>query len=253
MKPRIPPVGAPVVALPAACATTRLIPTLLLLAPTGASAATSTAATAPPALASVPRDFLLFALALLVLLAAIGANVWFNLRDPAVLDHFPVIGCAVLLAVLVTAPLRRPTWALLPGAFKSSLFLLGLVCCASLMPVDALPAPSWPSALGLGFVSAVFDNIPLTALAIRQDGFDWGFLAYAVGFGGLMMWFGSSAGVALAGLYPDARSVWAWVRGGWHVVVAYVLGFFCHAGGGRLASASDQNRACSHPAGRGRN
>jgi Na+/H+ antiporter NhaD/arsenite permease-like protein len=94
------------------------------------------------------------------------------------------------------------------------------------MPVDALPAPSWPTALGLGFISAVFDNIPLTALAIRQDGFDWGFLAYAVGFGGSMIWFGSSAGVALSGMYPEARSVLAWVKGGWHVVVGYVLGFF---------------------------
>jgi Na+/H+ antiporter NhaD/arsenite permease-like protein len=34
------------------------------------------------------------------------------------------------------------------------------------MPVEALPAASWRLAFGLGFVSAVFDNIPLTALAI---------------------------------------------------------------------------------------
>ena len=162
----------------------------------------------------------------LALLAAVAANLWFNLRDPAVLDRWPVIGAAVVAAVLLTAPLRAPGWHLLPGALKGSLFLLGLVWCASLMPVDHLPAPSWPTTLGLGFVSAVFDNIPLTTLAIRQDGFDWGFLAYAVGFGGSMVWFGSSAGVALAGQYPEARSVGAWLRGGWHVVVGYVLGFF---------------------------
>ena len=161
-----------------------------------------------------------------MLLAAIAANLWFNLREPAVLDRFPVIGAAVIAALLLTAPLRRPGWHLLPGAFKGSVFLLSLVWCASLMPVDHLPAPSWPTTLGLGFVSALFDNIPLTALAIRQDGFDWGFLAYAVGFGGSMIWFGSSAGVALAGLYPEARSVGAWLRGGWHVAVGYVLGFF---------------------------
>jgi Na+/H+ antiporter NhaD/arsenite permease-like protein len=93
------------------------------------------------------------------------------------------------------------------------------------MPVEALPAASWPSALGLGFVSAVFDNIPLTALALRQGGYDWGFLAYAVGFGGSMIWFGSSAGVALASMFPQARSVGAWLKGGWHVAVGYVLGF----------------------------
>ena len=41
-----------------------------------------------------------------------------------------------------------------------------------------------------------------------------------------MIWFGSSAGVALASMYPQARSVGAWLKGGWHVAVGYVLGFF---------------------------
>jgi Na+/H+ antiporter NhaD/arsenite permease-like protein len=161
-----------------------------------------------------------------ILLAAVAANLWFNLNNPAVLDHLPVIGMAVVLAILVTAPVRTPTWSLLPGAFKGSIFLLALVWCASLMPVDKLPVASWQTAFGLGFVSSVFDNIPLTALAIRQDGYDWGFLAYAVGFGGSMIWFGSSAGVALSNMYPEARSVGNWLRGGWHVAVGYVLGFF---------------------------
>ena len=106
------------------------------------------------------------------------------------------------------------------------MFLVSLVLAASLMPVEALPAASWQVALGLGFVSAVFDNIPLTALALKQGGYDWGFLAYAVGFGGSMVWFGSSAGVALASQFAEARSVRAWLVGGWHVAVAYVLGFF---------------------------
>jgi hypothetical protein len=47
-----------------------------------------------------------------------------------------------------------------------------------------------------------------------------------VGFGGSMLWFGSSAGVALASLFPQARSAGRWVADGWHVAVAYVVGFF---------------------------
>jgi Na+/H+ antiporter NhaD/arsenite permease-like protein len=46
--------------------------------------------------------------------------------------------------------------------------------CASLMPVEQLPAASWQTTFGLGFLSAVFDNIPLTALALKQGGYDWG-------------------------------------------------------------------------------
>ncbi len=162
-----------------------------------------------------------------ILFAAIGANVYFNLRHPELLTRAPVIALAAWLAIVLTGWIRPPDWSLLPGATRSSVFLLSLVLCAAMMPVDRLPPASWQVALGLGFVSAVFDNIPLTALALHQGGYDWGFLAYAVGFGGSMVWFGSSAGVALAGMFPQARSVGAWVVGGWHIAVGYLIGFAC--------------------------
>jgi Na+/H+ antiporter NhaD/arsenite permease-like protein len=162
----------------------------------------------------------------IILAAAIAMNVLINVKFTESSDSFPFIGAAVWAAILVTAPWRQPDWKLLPGAFKGSVFLLSLILCASMMPVEKLPAASWQTALGLGFVSAVFDNIPLTALALKQGGYDWGYLAYAVGFGGSMIWFGSSAGVALANMYPQAKSVGLWLRHGWHVAVAYVIGFF---------------------------
>lgn len=161
-----------------------------------------------------------------ILIIAILSNVTANLRFPALLDMLPVIGLAVWIVILATAPLRRPDWSIMPETFLGTIFLLALVTCASMMPVEELPAASWPTALGLGFVSAVFDNIPLTALALKQGGYDWGFLAYAVGFGGSMIWFGSSAGVALSNMYPEAKSVGLWLRHGWHIAVAYVIGFF---------------------------
>lgn len=161
-----------------------------------------------------------------ILVSAIVANVVCNLYFPAVLDQVPVIGLAVVAAILVTAPLRAPDWSLLPANMKGTIFLLALVTSASLMPVEKLPAASWQTAFGLGFISAVFDNIPLTALALKQDGYDWGFLAYAVGFGGSMIWFGSSAGVALSNMYPEAKSVGQWIKHGWHIALAYVIGFF---------------------------
>ena len=114
----------------------------------------------------------------------------------------------------------------MPETAKGTIFLLALVTCASLMPVEELPGASWQTAFGLGFLSSVFDNIPLTALALKQGGYDWGYLAYAVGFGGSMIWFGSSAGVALSNMYPEAKSVGLWLRHGWYIAVAYVIGFF---------------------------
>ena len=161
----------------------------------------------------------------LILTFAIVTNVVVNLRFNHLADHFPFIGVAVWLAILISVAMRRPDWEVLPETAKGSVFLLSLVLCASMMPVEELPPASLLVALGLGFVSAVFDNIPLTALAIKQGGYDWGFLAYAVGFGGSMIWFGSSAGVALTNMYPEAKSVGQWLRHGWHVALAYVVGF----------------------------
>jgi Na+/H+ antiporter NhaD/arsenite permease-like protein len=160
-----------------------------------------------------------------ILLLAMTTNVLVNqfLREES--GAFPYIGAAVWLAILMTIPVRRHDWELIPQNMKGTCFLLALVAMASMMPVDSLPAPSWQSAMGLGAVSAMFDNIPLTALALKQGGYDWGFLAYAVGFGGSMLWFGSSAGVALSNMYPEARSVGLWLRHGWPIAVAYVLSY----------------------------
>ena len=171
-------------------------------------------------------DWVRVGIVALILVCAVVANVVMNVRFPQIADSFPFIGAAVWFAILVSLPLRRPDWEVLPETFKGTIFLLSLVLAASMMPVERLPDASWRVALGLGFVSAVFDNIPLTALALKQGGYDWGYIAYAVGFGGSMIWFGSSAGVALSNMYPEAKNAIAWLRGGWHVAVAYVIGFF---------------------------
>ena len=161
----------------------------------------------------------------LILVFAIVTNIVINVEFAALADHFPFIGVAVWAAILLSIPVRRPDWEVLPENFKGTVFLLSLVTCASMMPVEQLPPASALAALSLGFVSAVFDNIPLTALALKQGGYDWGFLAYAVGFGGSMVWFGSSAGVALSNMFPEGKSVGNWLRHGWHVALAYVVGF----------------------------
>jgi Na+/H+ antiporter NhaD/arsenite permease-like protein len=170
-------------------------------------------------------EWMRLAIVAAILIAAVLSNVVANVKFPALPDVLPVIGIAVWIVIFATASLRRPDWEIMPETAKGTIFLLALVLAASMMPVEKLPPPSWPSVLGLGFLSAVFDNIPLTALALNQGDYDWGMLAYAVGFGGSMIWFGSSAGVAISNIYPEAKSVGQWLRHGWHIAVAYVVGF----------------------------
>jgi hypothetical protein len=178
-----------------------------------------------PAVERKPVDWVRVGIVALMLVCAVGANVAAGTFMPSLSHAVPVIGIALWFALLVGALLRSPDWTVLPEAIKGTLFLLALVLAASLMPVEALPPASELSTLGLGFLSAVFDNIPLTALALQQGGYDWGFLAYAVGFGGSMLWFGSSAGVAVSNIFPEAKSVVAWLKAAWWMPIAYVAGF----------------------------
>nr|HPR29667.1 hypothetical protein [Chitinophagales bacterium] len=152
---------------------------------------------------------------LMILAGAISTNI---------LLDFPAAG--VWAAILIGALFAPTPWGEARHALRGSAFLLSVVLCASMMPVDELPPASWQSAFVLGFVSSVFDNIPLTKLALDQSNYDWGMLAYAVGFGGSITWFGSSAGVAITNLFPEGRHLGKWVRGGWHIIIAYVAGFF---------------------------
>ena len=160
-----------------------------------------------------------------ILAAAVTANILANMLSEGE-ETAPWMGLALWGAILLTSIVAKPDWSGIRPASKGALFLAALVAAASLMPVGGLPDPSWQSAFGLGLLSSVFDNIPLTVLALKQGGYDWALLAYAVGFGGSMVWFGSSAGVALTNDYPQGRSVVQWLKQGWFVPVAYVFGFF---------------------------
>lgn len=163
----------------------------------------------------VKIDSIRLGIVLFILLLTILTNVFFD---------FPALG--VWIAILIGSFIRKTDWHEAKNSISGAIFLVALVTCASLMPVNELPGASWQTAFSLGFISSVFDNIPLTKLALEQNGYDWGMLAYAVGFGGSMIWFGSSAGVAISNKFPEARSVFNWLKSGWHIAVAYVLGFF---------------------------
>jgi len=151
----------------------------------------------------------------MILVGAIISNILYDM---------PALG--VWIAIVLSIFIRPVPWKEIPGALKGTIFLLSLVTCASMMPVEELPGASWGTAFALGFLSSVFDNIPLTKLCIDQGHYDWGMLAYTVGFGGSMVWFGSSAGVAITNKFPEGRNVFLWIKKGWHIAVAYVIGFF---------------------------
>ncbi|QNM82229.1 citrate transporter [Sphingomonas sabuli] len=161
-----------------------------------------------------------------ILLAAVAANVSANMLSSDGEESAPWLGLALWAAILVTSLIAKPDWSVTKPAAKGAFFLVSLVAAASLMPIGGLPDPSWQTSFALGGLSSVFDNIPLTVLSLRQGGYDWALLAFAVGYGGSMVWFGSSAGVAITNEYPEARSLRRWIVEGWFVPLGYIVGFF---------------------------
>lgn len=162
----------------------------------------------------IEYKYLLFSL--LILISAVITNIVYDL---------PSLG--VWVAIIISRFIITLNLNIVREAIPGSIFLSSLILSASLMPVESLPSPSTLSTFNLGVISSVFDNIPLTKLAIEQGAYNWAMLAYAVGFGGSMIWFGSSAGVAICNEFPEGRSVKNWIKNAWFIPVAYVIGFIC--------------------------
>ncbi|HET9810080.1 MAG TPA: hypothetical protein VFP53_00100 [Sphingomicrobium sp.] len=213
---------SPLIVLPAFIAA---VPALAIIAPFGAWAQHKH----QPILAhdedGHPLEWRRIWIVFIILVAAVTANVLANLLSEGE-EAAPWLGLALWAALIATSFIAAPDWKLTRNACKGAVFLCALVAAASLMPLAALPEPSWQSTFALGGLSSVFDNIPLTALALAQGGYDWALLAFAVGFGGSITWFGSSAGVAITNDFPEGRSLKRWIVEGWFVPVAYLAGFF---------------------------
>jgi hypothetical protein len=114
-------------------------------------------------------------------------------------------------------------WKSMLKAIPNTVFLLLLVYSAKLIPLTLISDTIFGAfkhfqmepdydiiAIILGLISPIFDNIPLASLALDIGGFHWPFLALAIGFGGSMLWFGSSAGVALAKEFPELEQTRDW-------------------------------------------
>lgn len=147
----------------------------------------------------------------------------------------PALGLwsGILLGCLVGW--KRPSVEEVLKTVPNALFLVLLVAAAEMLPLKILQG--WVEGVNkdgvavlMGLLSPWFDNIPLTALCLRMDGFFWGLLAYTVGFGGSAMWFGSSAGVALGLIHKriyDTRQWWGWSGPFVAMTLSYFVGVVC--------------------------
>ena len=124
----------------------------------------------------------------------------------------------------------------------SILFFFGiLMAIASLEAINVLPelAQQLNStlgslenvAIGIGFLSAVFDNVPLVAALqgmysleiYPTDHYFWELLSYCAGTGGSCLIIGSAAGVAVMGM-EKINFFWYLKKISWVAVIGYLSG-----------------------------
>jgi len=105
-------------------------------------------------------------------------------------------------------------------------FIVSLMLIASLVSIEGWFHPGIMHDYYNGVISALFDNIPLTKMLIDQGGHDYGVLAFAVGVGGSITNFGSSAAIALWADFPEARKFGAWIPWGLLVLVIFTISYF---------------------------
>jgi Na+/H+ antiporter NhaD/arsenite permease-like protein len=124
----------------------------------------------------------------------------------------------------------------------SVLFFFGiLMTIASLEYIHVLPAMAKQLnqavgslenvAIGIGFLSAIFDNVPLVAVlqgmysleTYPTDHYFWELLAYCAGTGGSCLIIGSAAGVAVMGM-EKIDFIWYLKNISWIAVIGFLSG-----------------------------
>lgn len=147
----------------------------------------------------------------------------------------PGLGVWAGLVLGLLFAMRKFEWKVFKESLPNTGFLLLLVGTAEMLPLDDIKPmlnvlPRDVIAILMGILSAWFDNIPLTAVCLALKDFDWGLLAYCVGYGGSAMWFGSSAGVAMGLLFPQIYDTKKWGKPFVIVTGTYLAGAACYMG-----------------------
>ena len=156
-----------------------------------------------------PLDTKIAVLFALTIAAILGGHVFFHL--PPVLVFLTGLS---LMFLLVAQEKRRTNKEIKVleyvqhVEFDALFFFMGILLVVGALKEVGLLAqvailyeliPTWAASFGIGLVSAVVDNIPITAAMLKADLVldekGWMLLTYSVGMGGSILVIGSAAGV----------------------------------------------------------
>ena len=111
-------------------------------------------------------------------------------------------------------------------AAVGALYFLGWLALASIVYDPSVLGPTW-SNIGVGFLSAVVDNVPVMSAVLKANptmGVDqWMLVTLTAGVGGSLISFGSAAGVGVMGKLPGIYTFSSHMKFAWTVLIGYIV------------------------------
>jgi len=107
-----------------------------------------------------------------------------------------------------------------------ALYFVGWLALASMVYDPSVLGPTW-SNIGVGFLSAIVDNVPVMSAVLKASptmGLDqWMLVTLTAGVGGSLISFGSAAGVGVMGKLPGIYTFGAHMKYSWMILIGYIV------------------------------
>jgi len=111
-------------------------------------------------------------------------------------------------------------------AAVGALYFIGWLALAAVVYDPSVLGPTW-SNIGVGFLSAIVDNIPVMSAVLKANptmGLDqWMLVTLTAGVGGSMISFGSAAGVGVMGKLHGIYTFGSHMKYAWTIVIGYFV------------------------------
>ncbi len=111
-------------------------------------------------------------------------------------------------------------------AAVGALYFIGWLALAAVVYDPSVLGPTW-SNIGVGFLSAIVDNIPVMSAVLKANptmGLDqWMLVTLTAGVGGSLISFGSAAGVGVMGKLPGIYTFGAHMKYSWMILIGYIV------------------------------
>jgi len=107
-----------------------------------------------------------------------------------------------------------------------ALYFVGWLALAAVVYDPSVLGPTW-SNIGVGFLSAVVDNVPVMSAVLKASpemGVDqWMLVTLTAGVGGSLISFGSAAGVGVMGKLPGIYTFGSHMKYAWMILAGYIV------------------------------